>query len=140
MIVYVAARYTEKARARVARATLVNQGYQVTSRWLYDDPTAPHATAAQRDLNDVARSHLLLLLEPLTPGGGGRYIETGYALALGKPVMVIDPNAPTDGRDGRAIFWSLPTVTVWPSLEAALPALATHAFRIAERGATVDIG
>jgi hypothetical protein len=140
MTVYVAARYTEKPRARAVRATLVNQGYDVSSRWLYDDPKATHRIAAERDLADVARSHVVLLIEPIEAhGGGGRYIEVGYALALGKSVLVIDPDAPTDGSDGRAIFWSLPQVTVWPSLAATLPALATHAFRVAERGASVDL-
>ena len=122
MTIYVAARFTEKVRARVARATLMNAGYQVTSRWLYQD------TSARQNLDDVHRSDVLVLLE--SEIGCGRYIEMGYATALGRPIVVIGMSDPFS-------FWcSLPQVTTWSSLTEAMPALAALAVRIADGPAT----
>jgi hypothetical protein len=149
MTLYVAARYTEKGRARAIRAALVNAGYAVSSRWLYAPETTPRLTAALECLEDIRRSHAVVLVEPplltmskdlwerLSPslqdrfgaGGGGRYIEVGYALARRMPILVLDAHPPTAGSDGRAVFWSLPQVTVFPTLDQLLCALPALAFR-----------
>ena len=149
MKIYVAGRWTERPRCRAVRAALVNHGYQVTSRWLYDPPGNSFRVAAERDLQDLRQSDLLILVEPtplpyeswvrmkpeyrgISGGGGGRYIEVGFMLARNCPIFVWDQHAPTDGSDGRAIFWTLPQVTVFETLPALITALAAVAFRRSE--------
>ena len=135
MTIYVAARYTEKPRARMVRATLVNRGFQVSSSWLYAS-TSTHPELswrewAEMDLADLRRSDVFVLVEPHLEGGGGRYIEMGYALARRMPVLVWVDVA-TDSNDGRFIFYHLPQVTVYRTLPELVDALAAPAFRLIE--------
>ena len=129
MTLYVAARYTEKGRARAIRAALVNAGYAVTSRWLHAPEGTPLATAAREDLEDIRQSHALGFVQakPDPRGMRGAYVEVGYALALGLPILVLDESDPDETSPNWTVFWSLPRVTVFPSLDrllCALPALA----------------
>lgn len=108
MKVYIAAPYGARAQAQWCAAHLT--GHEVTSSWLggtrpVDESTTCTAPAlsdeqaaryAERDLADVARSDVLILLTAsiaqISAGGaasGGRHVEVGYALALGKPVIVV---------------------------------------------------
>ncbi len=90
MKVYIAAPYPLRSEARDLGLTLRNLGHHVTSRWLLKDDDSSDATA-QMDLDDVDRADVLLLWQPgewANKGTGGRHVEFGYALAIGKPVVV----------------------------------------------------
>lgn len=106
MRVYLAAPYGARGKVRGYAAQLNEAGFVVTSSWLNeaheitagtqgaapalsDDEVAAHA---QSDLWDLQRSQALVLFTAAfvgVEGGGGRHVETGYAIALGLPVLVV---------------------------------------------------
>lgn len=66
-------------------------GHVITSRWL-KAPDEMSDAFAREDLADVARADLLLAYHPggwHDKGTGGRHVEFGYALALGKQVVLL---------------------------------------------------
>lgn len=89
--IYIAAPYPLRDEAiRVMRMLEVG-GLEVTSRWLKapDDLADEHA---RKDLDDVAAADVLLALNPegwANQGTGGRHVELGYAIALGKPIVLV---------------------------------------------------
>lgn len=101
-IIYIAARYSRKTEMRVVAAYLREIGLIVTSRWLDEQISADaqlgdhspifYKETARIDLDDIVQSDTLLFFSenPLvgTPRGG-RHVEFGYALSLGKRVVVI---------------------------------------------------
>jgi hypothetical protein len=101
---YLAARYSRRFELRRYRKQLARLGHTVTSRWL-DGKSDEDAATAHRDLQDVERADALILFceKPRCPTRGGRFIETGYALGLGKAVTAI-------GVDIENIFLYLPDI------------------------------
>ena len=131
--VYLAAPYACRDSLRPLADELVSIGMAVTSSWLDESHevsadtcgTAPgigdeQAKAHVRaDLADVKRSDVLVVFTPPTwtadgpldlVGGrgnsGGRHVETGYALALGKQVLVV-------GAAENIFHRALPVVPTW---------------------------
>jgi hypothetical protein len=94
------ARLTELAECAVrARAG----GLTITSQWLDQDPTSGYAGGsseagrvfAERDLEDIrAADGFLFFAEDPTIGipRGGRHVESGVALVLGKTIELIAPH------------------------------------------------
>lgn len=107
MRVYLAAPYAARDRVRLYRDELTRLGVKVTSSWLHEshdinDGTIGAATAldddtvskhAVQDFDDIRYSDLLVLFTEkavdVDRSTGGRHVETGYALALGKPIIVV---------------------------------------------------
>jgi nucleoside 2-deoxyribosyltransferase len=106
MNVYLAAPYAVRDVVRGLAAELTRVGFTVTSTWLEEkheitDGTQKAAadlsdeqvaTHARQDFQDIDRSNLFVLFTAAAcgaEGGGGRHVETGYALAQGVPVIVI---------------------------------------------------
>lgn len=107
MKVYLAAPYGAREYVKTCADELSRIGFMVTSSWLdetheINDGTEGPAAAlgddeardhALTDLADVAQSKVLVLFTPAAVGdirsGGGRHIETGYALAHGIDVVVV---------------------------------------------------
>jgi len=92
MKIYIAAPYPIRQQAIQAKEYLERHGHIVTSRWLIEEQTGMSHQHAQGDLEDVAAAQLLLALHPEgwhNKGTGGRHVELGYALALGKQIVVI---------------------------------------------------
>lgn len=95
--VYLAARFKDQSVLREWQAILACNGIAVTSRWLngsHDEATdgAAKERFAREDFEDIARADVFVLWNPphaLGNGSGGRHVETGYALALGKPVLIV---------------------------------------------------
>jgi nucleoside 2-deoxyribosyltransferase len=103
--VYLASRYSRRDEMLAYAADLRAIGHEVTSRWilgLHETPpagTAPDslehwAWCAQDDLDDIGRADVLVAFtepEGAVAGRarGGRHVELGYALALGKRVIVV---------------------------------------------------
>lgn len=90
MKVYIAAPFELRNDARELMHALEAKGHEVTSSWLreLDEESDKWARV---DLQDIARADIFLLLNPdgwQRKGGGGRHTETGYAIALGKQIVV----------------------------------------------------
>lgn len=97
MRVYVASRFERRSEAgRLSRA-LDRAGVATTSFWTEHAPVLKvnreqQRRWADRDLADVASSDALVLWNPGSDkglGNGGRWVEVGYALGHGKPVVVV---------------------------------------------------
>lgn len=128
---YLSAQFEDAPVLRDARARLAALGYTVTSRWL-DAGTAVPATAqtsdagagerlaaiAVQDLDDIRAADVVVVYNPAEAcaiGRGGRHVETGFALALDKPIVIV-------GARGNVFHW-LPSVAIvkdWTELHAWL--------------------
>lgn len=101
MKIYLASAYSRQAEMRAIAARLVAAGHEVVARWIdgrHETPPDGHAVdsrehlawAAEEDLADVAACDCLV---SVTGGGhrsrGGRHVEHGYALALGKRLLIL---------------------------------------------------
>lgn len=116
--VYFAARYSRREELKGYRAELEALGIEVTSRWL-DTPQRDRSEYSdddwrqlgQADQADVLAADALICFTeaPGEGGNGGRHVELGMALALGRRVVIV-------GRREH-IFHHLPEVEVvdgWP--------------------------
>jgi nucleoside 2-deoxyribosyltransferase len=128
MKVYLASRYSTKEQMRVYASELEKSGIEVTSRWLKE--THPSnigglpadilsdeeiSQIATIDLDDVRRADILVFfsVDPLVPvARGGRHVEFGYALGLGKPILVVGPR--------ENIFHYLPQIKFVSNFQEAL--------------------
>lgn len=123
MKIYIAGRFSRQLEFREVAKRLEEMGHEVTSRWLYESVSPNHtmgditpaysAKAARLDLQDIDEAQAVLFYaeDPLvgTPRGG-RHVEFGYALALGKFIYVVGP--------AENIFhYGQPMVTNIPSAE-----------------------
>ncbi len=89
--VYIAAPYPLRDRAQQLRTEIEFAGFPVTSTWIRQPDTLSDEFA-RVDLADVSRACVLVAYNPpeyKNAGTGGRHVELGYALALGKPVVLI---------------------------------------------------
>ena len=124
--VYFAARFARLAQLNRYRADLAALGFEVTSRWLTVAAREPGVAYSEDDLRRLAvidqedvlaADTLVCFAEDQGEGGnGGRHVEVGMALALGKQVIVI-------GRREH-IFHRLPEVTAVENWPEALRLLA----------------
>lgn len=126
MNIYIAGKYEARGRLRGERARLRAMDHEVISSWL--DETAHRdecdraylQRAAWRDLRELERATLVFADTLDESTTGGREVEVGYALALGKPVWLIGPQ--------RNVFHYLirrPFVT-WDAALASLEAICAE--------------
>ncbi len=92
---YIASFFDTRARLLPVRETLSRLGLEVTSRWL-DEPSGVTTAAefkkcAYRDIEDIKRARFLIIDTLDVTPRGGREVELGYALAWGKPIMLVGP-------------------------------------------------
>lgn len=95
--VYLSASMSRVSEMRTRARTLLRLRFRTVSSWIRaaGDERTPQgrAEAAVEDLRDLDEAGLVLAFtEP--PGAyftGGRHVELGYALAMGKRVVVIGP-------------------------------------------------
>jgi nucleoside 2-deoxyribosyltransferase len=124
--VYLAAQFARRDELRIHAAAIEAAGMTVTSRWLkqltpLDGLAAHHSDAenkafADTDLADVARADGVLFFaeDPLIGiPRGGRHVEFGYALALGKEIAVVGPRE-------NVFHWLLPNSAVYSSVDEFL--------------------
>lgn len=119
--VYLAARYSRLEEMQAVREQLRELGYEVTSRWVNgdhqaenDDPLLMREFAID-DLADLRRADMVISFQetPRQPSTnrGGRHVEFGYALAMGKVLYAVGPL--------EHVFTALPEVhhyASWPDL------------------------
>lgn len=101
--VYLSAAFSRQAEMRSVARELEELGMQVTSRWIEENPKATRLQRALYDVEDLKIANVLVRYSDATidqlhtPGNmmaaklvtGARHTETGMALMLGIPVIVI---------------------------------------------------
>jgi nucleoside 2-deoxyribosyltransferase len=113
MKVYLAHNYAAKDYLRTEVLPLMHaHGHLVTSRWILDAGDQPDESEAQKDLDDIRDADALVLFaEQFGPiPGRGKYIELGYALALGLPASIVGGTS-TNGCVFFALATHVPTLT-----------------------------
>jgi hypothetical protein len=120
--IYLAARYSRNAEMRGVRDVLQALGYEVTSRWidqhggnllesivaekLNADP-AGASRYAEIDIDDLRAADVVISFTSVDGGGkGGRHVEYGLALGLGKRLVLVGPR--------EHVFHTLPAVEWYP--------------------------
>jgi nucleoside 2-deoxyribosyltransferase len=134
--VYLAARYARASELFLHAMDLVSAGFVVTSRWIRGDHQASdeQLTAdpglaerfAAEDVEDLRRADIVISFTEEPRSGhsrGGRHVEFGMALALGKRVLVVGHR--------ENVFHCLPQVEYFETWEACLDALAGREARVA---------
>lgn len=131
--IYIAARFSQRPECNALARALKEQGHTITSRWVKPDadhvlPTglslqaedAERRRFAIEDCDDVRACDWVVSLqgEPRSGGRGGRHVEFGYGLALGKRMISIGPR--------ETVFHHLDVVQQFDSAEAFLAWSATH--------------
>lgn len=125
MKIYLASRYSRIAEMQACRDDLIKVGFTVTSRWVNgehqaaDDDTAAWRRFAQEDFVDLnAADTVVSFTEPprTGPTRGGRHVEFGAALALGKGLIVVGHR--------ENVFHALSAVEFYPSWAQAFAAMA----------------
>jgi hypothetical protein len=116
---YLASRYERNEEMRLVRDRLIALGHSVCSRWI--DPPEEELPVTAEELNDSPASltHRALkdledlksadIIASFTGGGGrgGRHVEFGIGLALGKTCVVVGPR--------EHVFHTLPDVICFPA-------------------------
>ena len=120
--IYLAARYSRNAEMRGVRDVLEALGHKVTSRWidqhggnllesivaekLNADPEAC-AHYALVDVDDLAKADTVISFTSAGGGGkGGRHVEFGLAVGLGKRLVIVGPR--------EHVFHTLPGIEWYP--------------------------
>lgn len=128
MKLYLAGRYSQKDEISVYARDLEKRGAIVTSSWL-QEPHNPNTNLhdvsddllekyQKVDLDDIRRADGMVFFSqpPTVPTlRGGRHVEFGYALALGKPILVYGPK--------ENIFhynWRVTNVETWEDVLESL--------------------
>lgn len=103
--VYIAAPWNLKKDAAQLRSLLAVAGIHSTSRWIdVEEHATPEKLSAEyaagvtrfsgfadMDKTDIQSAHALVLINPaayVNKGTGGRHYETGYAVALNRPIFI----------------------------------------------------
>lgn len=131
MIVYLAGRFSRQAEFRTYRDELQRIGITVTSRWIDGHGDAAKIAAgdehftdeelagfAAEDLADIERSDLMVAFTETPDAGymsGGRHVEYGYALALGKSLVIVGPMENVFHRIGLRLGNNVPVCPDWHS-------------------------
>jgi nucleoside 2-deoxyribosyltransferase len=117
---YIAARFSRRPECNALSHKLRALGHEITSRWVLPNsdhvaPTGLSAQAADRerqrfateDCQDVydCDAVVSLMEEPRSNSRGGRHVEFGYGLGLGKTMYVIGPRETVFHHLGEVIHF-----------------------------------
>jgi len=122
MKIYLAAKYARKDEIQLVATLLEQLGHKITATW-FGEKYKPgvqmkqlrhdtHVKIAGRDLKEIAKADALVFFaedQNNQPPRGGRHVEFGYALGLGKKVYVVG--------ERENIFHHLPRVTMVPTVD-----------------------
>lgn len=130
MLIYLASRYSRFQEMQQHRAELERLGHTVTSRWINGDhqiddaglsvqaKEAERIRFAQEDQSDLIAAECVISFTEVPRSSnsrGGRHVEHGMALALGKRVIVVGHR--------ENVFHCLPEIEFfenWPDARASL--------------------
>lgn len=123
MRAYLAAAYSRRERIQKVAEYLESMGVEIVSTWLQEtySPTVDIRTLpgginqalAEKDVEEIRSCDVLIFFaedQDQQPPRGGRHVEFGMALALGKRVVVVG--------DRENIFHHLPMVEAIPTITA----------------------
>jgi len=128
--IYLASRYSRFPEMRGYRSELEKAGFEVTSRWIngnhqIDDAglsiqakEAERLRFAQEDYDDLRAADVVISFTEAPRSSnsrGGRHVEHGMAVALGKRVIVVGHR--------ENVFHCLPQVEFFPTWDEARGAL-----------------
>lgn len=127
--VYLAARFSRLPELLTYKDKLEARGVTVTSRWLRgghewvgtpdeEIPVEHNARFAQDDIDDLMAADVVVCFteSPRSgPARGGRHVEAGYALAMGKRLVVVGFR--------ENVFYCLPQVEFYANWHDALESL-----------------
>ena len=130
MKVYLASRFSRASELLGYKAELERHGVEVTSRWLLgghewagtDDEQLPVDVGerfAREDLEDLIAADVVVCFTEAPrsgPSRGGRHVEFGYALAMGKELFVCGP--------AENVFYCLDSVRLHETWETVLERIA----------------
>lgn len=100
--VYLAARFSRQLEMRGYASDLAKIDITVTSRWITGDhgenveatmTSAELARCAHEDIEDIDAANALVLFTDAPSTRGGMWVELGYALGRGIPVIACGPAA-----------------------------------------------
>ncbi len=124
--IYIAGRYSNLSALAEERKKYWEAGLEITSSWLDNkEDGMSFDDVAVLDLGDIQRANTLVLYtEPYGTAvpGGGRHVEFGYALGLGKEVCIVGPH--------ENIFHWHPAVHVFPRTEYCIRYLKTKEYNV----------
>lgn len=122
--IFLSARYSRREELKIIRQQLQNGRYIVVSRWLDTDwneteRDAIYSSAAPPerreeysilDVEDVRACDVFVAFteEPRSSSRGGRHVETGIAIGMHKPIIVVGPQ--------ENIFYHLPKMLHLPKV------------------------
>lgn len=113
---YLAARFPRREEMESYSPQFKIAGFDVIARWVFGGEEGLTRTdIAQLDLEDVTEADVIVLFTEeyaSKQSGGGRFVEFGYALALGKECYVIG--------DYENVFMHDKRVKVYPTLGSFL--------------------
>lgn len=124
---YIAARFSKRPECNALAHKLKELGHTITSRWVKPDsdhvkPTGLSQQAADKerqrfaleDVEDVRDCDAMVSLmeQPRSDGRGGRHVEFGIGLALGKHQFIIGPR--------ETVFHHLPEVKHFDTVDEFL--------------------
>jgi len=100
---YLAGRFSRQANLRLLRDEIVQNGHRCVASWLDVKETEEGIKDgngyireqtrrfSRADLQDVEMCDMFILCDDGYPSSGGRNVEFGYALALGKHIVRVGP-------------------------------------------------
>ena len=124
MRIYLAARFHRSGEMLDVAGALSRAGHFITSRWIHGRQNAPDLVSAVEDIEDLSDADCLVSFTERPTEGvswaarGGRHVEFGVALAMGKRLCVVGPR--------ENIFHHLPRTEVFRSLAELIEALASE--------------
>lgn len=126
--VYLAGQYARRDELRVYGYDLLARNIFVTASWLWEELPLQHklsefdtewlTRAAAKDVADIERADTMIFFAETPenqPQRGGRHVEFGLALALGKKIVVVG------GREN--IFHYVPGVQHFTTFEELMESL-----------------
>lgn len=113
---YLAARFHRRPELEQYVPLFNKAGFDITARWVFGgEEGLLRSDISIMDLEDVKNADVMVLFTEeygVPQSGGGRFVEFGYAMALGKECYVIG--------DYENVFMHDPSVKVYPTLGAFL--------------------
>jgi hypothetical protein len=117
--VYIATSWHNKPAWHEAAALLPSPWY-ITCDWTDEDESSDPAWIAKRDFDGIRRADVVIVL---LPGRLGTHTEMGYALGLGKRVILVGDPWPSDLVFPGSPFYFLDGVTRVATIPEAMKRL-----------------